>query len=50
MKVVALYVFTWEKMVDISHSPSLSDLFLGQTQNMNLEGYVLKRHIGQHKG
>lgn len=50
IKVVGLYVFTWEKMVDISHSPSLSDLFLGQTQNMNLEGYVLKRHIGQHKG
>lgn len=46
IEVVGLYVFTWERMVDISHLPSLSDLFLGQTQNMNLEGYVLKRHIG----
>lgn len=45
IKVEDLHVFIWE-MVDIGHSPSLSDLFLGQTQNINLERYVLKRHIG----
>lgn len=37
-KIVGLCVFTWEKILDISQSLSFSDLFLGQTQNMNLEG------------
>lgn len=35
-------MFTWKKKADISQSPTVSDLFLGQTQNMNLEEFVLK--------